>query len=268
MTDLARRLRDCRERWELVPDGSFPLSYRYVEPVRRPDGSAAVLKLGPPQDPQYALELDAAEWFGGRGAVAVLAIDRERGAVLLELALPGTRLRELVPRREEAAIAAAADVMRTLWRAPMAGHRFPTVREWGGSLDSGSRAGGVFAELCDSMGEPVVLHGDLHHDNVLRSGSDCWLAIDPKGVVGEPAYETGALLRNPRPGLLDQPDAARILRRRADQLSEALDLDVDRVRRWAYAQAVLSAAWSVEDGEDPSFALAVAALLEPLTRER
>ena len=59
-----------------------------------------------------------------------------------------------------------------------------------------------------------------------------------------------------------------VLRRRADQLAELLDLDVARVRGWAYAQAVLSAAWHVEDGEDPSFSLAVAELLEPLTRGR
>ena len=87
-----------------------------------------------------------------------------------------------------------------------------------------------------------MLHGDLHHFNILRSDAHGWLAIDAKGVVGEPAYETGALLRNPMPAVLDLPDPARVLRRRADALCEALDLDVARVYGWAYAQAVLSAA--------------------------
>jgi streptomycin 6-kinase len=115
------------------------------------------------------------------------------------------------------------------------------------------------------MADPVVVHADLHHENILRRG-DGWVAIDAKGVIAEPAYETGALLRNPRPWLLDAPDPGRVLRRRADQLADALELDVARVRGWAYAQAVLSAAWHVEDGEDPSFSLTVAELLEPLTR--
>jgi streptomycin 6-kinase len=251
--DLAARL---RERWDLAGDGSFARSYSYVEPVRRADGSAAVLRIGP--------DLDAAEWFGGRGAPRVLELDRELGAVLLERVRPGTQL-DAEP--EDVVVPAAAEVMRALWRPPAAGCPFPTVRDWGRSLEPGSRAAGVFAELCDSMAAPVVLHGDLHHFNILRSDAHGWLAIDAKGVVGEPAYETGALLRNPKPALLDLPSPARTLRRRADALSEALGLDRARVYGWAYAQAVLSAAWSVEDGEDPSFALAVADLWR-LTRGR
>ena len=133
---------------------------------------------------------------------------------------------------------------------------FPASQDWGRSLEPGSRAAGVFFELCDSMDEPVVLHGDLHHFNILRSDAHGWLAIDAKGVVGEPAYETGALLRNPKPARLERS----VLRLRADRLCDALGFDRSRVYGWAYAQAALSAAWSVEDGEDPSYALAVAEL--------
>src|SRR4029079_14910097 len=104
--------------------GSFPHSYRYVEPVRRADGSTAVLRLGPVDDPEFALELDAAEGFGGHGAVGVLEIDRSRGAVLLERALPGTRLRDLWPADDEAATAAAAGVMAALWGPPGADSAF------------------------------------------------------------------------------------------------------------------------------------------------
>jgi streptomycin 6-kinase len=249
------------KRWGLVNDGSFQQFRRSVEPVRRADGTPAVLRLAPPE------ELDAAEWFSGHGVVRVLDIDRSHGALLLERALPGTHLRELVPERDDEATAAVASIMRSLWRAPDADCPFPSVRHWGRFLEPASRAAGIYFELCDSMDQPVVLHGDLHHDNVLRSG-DGWVAIDPKGVIGEPAYETGALLRNPVPGLLDVPSPSRLSRRRSDQLCELLGLDAARVRGWAYAQAVLSAAWPVDDGEDPSFWLAVADMLEPLTRER
>ncbi len=123
-----------------------------------------------------------------------------------------------------------------------------------------------YAELCDSMGEPVVLHGDLHHDNVLRLGAGGWLAIDPAGIVGEREYETGALLRNPWPGLLELPHPGRILERRIDQLAEALELDVGRIRGWAYSEAVLAAVWCEQDAKDPAYMRACADLLEPLTR--
>jgi streptomycin 6-kinase len=250
--DLARAAAECRDSWALTLDGAFPQRYRHVEPVRTRDGAAAVLKLGPPADREWQRELDALEWFA---SVRVLAVDRERGAVLMQRVLPGTRLVDS-DLDDEAATAVAAGVMAALWR-PGRGD-FPSVREWGRALDG--RPAAVFAELCDSMGEEVVLHGDLHHENILRSG-DGWVAIDPKGVIGEREYETGALLRNPIPVLHD----TRTLERRADQLAEALGLDGVRIRAWAWAQAHLAAAWSVEDGEDPSYWLAVAERLEPLT---
>lgn len=254
-------LRACRERWGVVPDGSFELSWRYVEPVRNAAGEPAVLRLGPLDDPEYRHELEALEWFSGRGAVRVLGVDRERGAALLERALPGTDLED-VP--EDVAVAAAAGVMRALWRPPATAPPFPTVRDWGAALSG--RAQGVFMELCDSMASPVVLHGDLHHFNILDAGAGRWLAIDPKGVVGEPAYEPGALLRNPWPGLFDVAHPGRVLERRSAALAEALELDLARVRGWAYVQAELAAAWCVEDDEDPAFPRAVAELLEPLAR--
>lgn len=253
--DLSQAVLECHERWGLTPDGAFPRRYRYVEPVRMPDGAPAVLKLGPPDDREFGFELDALEWFSAGGGVHILAIDRERGAVLMERLLPGTRLLDS-DLDDEAVTAVAAGVMAAIWR-PGAG--FPSVREWGRSLTG--RPAAVFAELCDSMGEQVVLHGDLHHENVLRSGSG-WVAIDPKGVIGEREYETGALLRNPMPVLQE----TRTLERRADQLAEALGLDGARIRAWAWAQAHLAAAWSVADGEDPSYFLATAERLEPLMR--
>jgi streptomycin 6-kinase len=59
----------------------------------------------------------------------------------------------------------------------------------------------LFRELIASSESPVLLHGDLHHFNILSARRQPWLAIDPKGVAGEPAYEPGALLRNPNPEL-------------------------------------------------------------------
>ena len=89
------------------------------------------------------------------------------------------------------------------------------------------------------------------------AGEGGWKAIDPKGVVAEPAYETGALLRNPLGAPLDR----RRLARRIALLAEALELDRGRIHAWARVQAVLSAVWNVQDGEDPAFFLHCAELL-------
>jgi streptomycin 6-kinase len=93
----------------------------------------------------------------------------------------------------------------------------------------------------------MLLHGDLHQENILSAERQPWLAIDPKGVIGEPAYETGALLCNMLPHLLQMPHPERVLARRIAQLSAELGLERARIRDWGLAQAVLSAWWCVED---------------------
>jgi streptomycin 6-kinase len=105
----------------------------------------------------------------------------------------------------------------------------------------------LLEELVLSEGEPVLLHGDLHQENILSAGRRTWLAIDPKGVVGEAAYDTAALLHNPV-GALHAPDPKGLLERRLDVLSGELGLDRARVRAWGLAQAVLAAYWGLEDG--------------------
>jgi streptomycin 6-kinase len=147
------------------------------------------------------------------------------------------------------------------------------VRDWGrgfaryaGRGDSQipaslvARASDLFAELCETQGPTRLLHGDLQHYNVLRDHHRGWLAIDPKGVVGEGEYEVGALLRNPveLPAILSNPAT---IEQRIRTLSSRLNLDAGRVLRWGFAQAVLSAIWYVEDGyvidaSNPSLQLA------------
>jgi streptomycin 6-kinase len=104
----------------------------------------------------------------------------------------------------------------------------------------------IYLQLCLTQRESRLLHGDLHHGNVLFDHKRGWLAIDPKGVAGELEYEAGAALRNPagRPDLFLSCD---IVRRRMKRFEQVLHLDGDRALRWAFSQAVLSAIWSWED---------------------
>jgi streptomycin 6-kinase len=107
----------------------------------------------------------------------------------------------------------------------------------------------------------VLLHGDLHHYNVLSAARTPWLAIDPHGLVGDPAFETGAYFGNPF-GLMARPDPARIIARRVQIFTERLGLDRERVIGWGFAYQMLSAVWSAENhGTGWGGAVAVAEVL-------
>ena len=102
----------------------------------------------------------------------------------------------------------------------------------------------------------------LHHWNILSSEREPWLAIDPKGVIGEPEYETGAWIRNPFPNIFEISNPDRMIARRIDQFSSELGYDRERIYGWGFSQAVLAACWSYEEqGEDWESWLAVAGLI-------
>ena len=275
LPDLVER---CAARWSLKVGAPFPsLSYNYAAPAEGLDGARLVLKVGVPVA-ELLLEIEALRLFDGRGAVRLLDADAEWGALLLERLEPGTQLVALCEEDDEAATKAAADVMKRLWRPVPAAHSFPTAAGWGKGLrrlrehfGGGTgpfprrlfeEAETLFAELLASADEEVVTHGDLHHGNVLAATRDRWLAIDPKGLVAEPAYEVGALLRNPLPQLLRWPNPIHVTERRIAQLSEELGFERARVRGWGLAQAVLSECWTIEDeGELGKYGYAVAEVI-------
>ena len=113
-----------------------------------------------------------------------------------------------------------------------------------------------------------MLHGDLQHYNVLFDSNRGWLAIDPKGVIGEIEYEIGAVLRNPseRPELFL---SRWTVERRLKQLTIKLNLDFERALAWAFAQACLSAIWEIEDGfavDATNHSLRLAEVIRPMVR--
>jgi len=269
-------LDSCARQWGLTLGPPFPhLSYNYAAPAVRADGASVVVKACTPSGefPEFPLESAALRVYDGRGAARLLEVDPANQVMLLERLEPGTLL--LTLEDDEEAVGIAAGVMRALWRPVPSNHPFPSVADWGEGFarlrrhhDGGTgpfpsalvgEAEHLFSELNASAGAPVVLHGDLHHYNILATGARGWLAIDPKGLVGEPAYEVGAFLRNRLPLPLPNPEAGRITARRIDRFAMELGIDRARLRGWALAQAVLSAWWSLEDrghGWEPMIALA------------
>lgn len=278
LADLPALLHACAKRWGLALGAPFALSYNYVAPATRADGTHAVLKLGVP-NPELSGETAALRHYAGRGCARLLDADPAGGALLIERLLPGTSLAAL--EDDQAATRVAAGVMRALWQPPPAEHSFVSVARWGlgfgrlrarfgggpGPLPEPlvARAEALFAELLASSAAPALLHGDLHHDNILAAERAPWLAIDPKGVVGEPAYEVGAFLRNPIERVLRAPNPTRLLARRIAIFAEELGFERSRLAGWGFAQAVLSAWWSIEDhGHGWEHAITLAERLEPL----
>jgi len=238
------------------------------------DGKPVVVKVAREAGDEWRSgEIAAA--FGGRGVVQVH--DRVAGAALLERLVPATPLVALVleGRDDEATEILAALLRRMSPGDPPAG--CATVEAWGLGFERYLatndeqiprelvlHAHHVYFELAAAQREPALLHGDLQHYNVLHDERRGWLAIDPKGVIGELEYEIGAALRNPyeRPDLLASPE---VIERRLAIFYAALGIDVDRARAWAFAQGVLSAIWSVEDGHavgESNAALRVARAIE------
>ncbi len=269
-------------RWSLTILPPFPLSYNYVTPALLPDGSEVVLKLGPPNT-ELASEMAALRHWNGRGAVRLLHAEPENGVMLLERVHPGNTVLDVfdIGRDDETSTRIACQVMRQIWQPPPAdANGLLTVHRWGRGLlelqneyDAWSRlfprrlmemAVDLHAGLEASADSPVVLHGDLHHQNIIQSEERGWLAIDPKGVVGERAYEVGAWLRNPLPELVEGYDYRRMTARRIDIFAEELGLARERLMGWGMAQAVLSAWWEVENDSDGQWVRGTLAIAEVL----
>lgn len=248
------------ERWSLTPDGGEVRTRTarlvFVRHGRQP----AVLKILAGHSDE-ATAPRALRHFAGRGAVRVLREDR--GAVLLERAQPGSPLSELVSEgRDDVATGLIADMMLRLHHGRHPPTGWPTLADWAEGFTRQRRRGvhrrlpqrlldrgeSIFHDLMVSQGRQYLLHGDLHHANILRDDKHGWLAIDPKGVVGESAYETAASIRNPMDYYPFQADPV-FMARRVSIFAERLSVDRQRILGWFVGQSVLSVCWLIEDRE-------------------
>jgi streptomycin 6-kinase len=278
LAGLPATLAGLARDWRLELGAPFAPSYHWVCRVRIEDGLPAVLKVGLPDARHLAQEAAALAAWDGSGAVRLLRFEAARGALLLELARPGTSAAQLVPDDDEQASAAAVAVLRRLHTATPPATGVPALAELGAAFDGHlgdpararllprslvERARDLFAQLCASAPGTVLLHGDLHHDNVLRAERERWLAVDPHGAVGDPGYDAGSWLYNPDPDRCG--DALPVLLpARVEQLADGLGQPMDRLVAWGFVKAVLSAVWTCETGSAPrDRTLDVAALLLP-----
>ena len=269
--DLNSRVLACVRAWRITIQRTVTTKTALLVHGQRA-GKPVILKVIKEQGDEWRSGELAAK-FGGRGVVQVY--EHIPGAALFEKLDPGEPLTALtlVGRDEEAIEILATLIGRMVPGDPPEG--CPTVEQWAGAFVRHAGSGDervpaslvepaqrIYFHLSATQRNPALLHGDLHHYNVLSDRERGWCAIDVKGVVGELEYELGAALRNP----LDRPDlfaTLDVVERRLENFGLALGVDVSRARGWCFAQAVLSAIWSTEDGHDDAreAALALARVL-------
>ncbi|HKP19547.1 MAG TPA: aminoglycoside phosphotransferase family protein [Gaiellaceae bacterium] len=238
----------CAADWQLELGEPFADAHvSYAVAARLPDGTQAVLKVQFP-DRESEHEAAALAHWDGDGAVRLLAHDPERHALLLERCLPGTQLDEL---GQDGALDVLVGLLPRLWKPAGAPFR-PLAEEaawWAESLeDTWERAGRTFDDallatslealrtLPASQGEAVLLHQDLHAQNVLRAQREPWLVIDPKPLAGEREFGVAPIVRS-----LELGHSRRHVVGRLDRLTSELALDRERARLWSIAQTI---AWS------------------------
>ncbi|MGH6986955.1 MAG: aminoglycoside phosphotransferase family protein [Caulobacteraceae bacterium] len=253
--------------WNLEPDGeSFTTKGgSHLAPVLF-EGRKAMLKLaGGREESRGAILL---QWWRGEGAPEVFA--RKGKAVLMERLECSENLEAMALGDRDAEATAILCAVVGQLHAPRP-RRSPAslvpLRRWFGALErAADDRGGVFARAwaarCTLAGAPpetAVLHGDVHHGNVLWGGARGWLAIDPKGLLGDRAFDYANLLCNPW-----GPKAVSRERLEVRLAVIALEGRISRERMALnlLAWAGLSAAWTMDDGEDASHALAMARLAE------
>ncbi|WP_150239805.1 aminoglycoside phosphotransferase family protein [Nocardiopsis quinghaiensis] len=257
--------RQC-DLWRLRPTGGRPLhgAVSLVVPVRRADGTPAVLKVLP-VDQESEGEPGALRAWAGDGAVRLLAHDPGNGAMLLEAldparslddvevdealrviggllarlnACPGpTGMRSLGPIAQT-----LVERARPFLTRERVDHRFRRLL---------ARWSAVAREMAAQPGDRL-LHWDLHFQNVLAplpgTGREPWVAIDPKPLVGDPGYELLPALRNRFAEEAEPGGAPRSVRRRFDLLTEVAGADRERARAWTLVRVLEDCVWRLESG--------------------
>ena len=253
-------------KWDLVADGEHILTTSSSLLPVRAAGAAAMLKIS--TDPQERVGSALMEWWDGDGAARVLA--REGDALLMERAA-GSRSLAAMSRSDDDAeacrvLCAAAQRLRTPRPNPPPDLtplevRFRDLATAAACQGGIMRRSAAAADLLLSAPHDIaVLHGDLHHGNVLDFGACGWLAIDPKGLLGERAFDYANLfcnpdLSDPMPPVATLPD---VFSARLELIAALAGLERGRLLLWILAWAGLSATWIIQGGETPATSLAVA----------
>lgn len=253
--DFDKLVEYCKQRWSLTFHSPFSLSYNYVAPATSNDGRELVVKLAVPSE-EFLAEVEALSLL--HGVVKMIDVDTDKGIIILERCQPGTTLASL--DNDEAATTIAAKVLNELWAPVPKKTSLPSTIERQRSLETihaKTKEGldlitketiqlalTIFKRLNRTTSERYLLHGDFHHYNVLETDNSNWLAIDPKGLIGDREYDCIQFLLNKFPTNNNMEERTS---RRIEILVNECHLNEERILLWGYAHTVLATCWTVEE---------------------
>lgn len=260
--------------WDLTLDGE-PMHgmAALVLPVRRHDGSTAVLKVTWPHADAEHEHLALQHW-GGHGAVRLIAANPGRWTMLLERLNGGRDLHE-VPIDEACLV--IGGLLRQLDHPalPQLSRLSAEVARMGEQFGSGppaiprrfvEQAHALMSDLVtDDVIDSRMVHTDLHYWNVLAADRQPWLAIDPKPLAADPAFAVTPALWNRWEEAIASGDIRRHLRRRLSVICESAGLDEERARSWSIVREVQMGLWAVKDDDvgEVTKAIAIIKAMQP-----
>ena len=266
LTNLPQIINALAEHWglsELWPYSN--LSYNYVVRAMNKENIPVVVKISYEQQLMED-ESKALQHFAGHGAIKLLDTCGMYNAMLLCQAIPGDSLKTYYPSNLAKVITIYSDVINKLIDASdnSTQLKFKSVVAWLNAFERVSHESipsGLFQyanqlqrHLLNTADKTYVLHGDLHHDNIIID-DDHWLAIDPKGIVGEKAFEAAAFDFVYSTEYHSKQEYAALLKTRVELLAQILNLDAQRLLQWVFIRLLLSALWFIEDSGDPGEAI-------------
>lgn len=251
---------ELEKEWSITVGSPFPaIEFNYVAEAVENNGCPAVVKISPPFDNNEIFsEASYLEALNGRGTVRLLARDLARRAILIERAVPGKNLAELFTGNEVDAIDPAITVLREITNEPPK-DKTDTISldDWFYGLRRYSEkdfpphyaiaALEIYAQLANPDVKRYYLHGDFHPANIVSATRQPFLAIDPKGMIGPIGYDIAVFLNNFHWWQEVHPNVREGLDQAVSKFAVAFDFDAGDLRRWAFAQMVLSAWWIFDE---------------------
>ncbi|MBA3660932.1 MAG: phosphotransferase [Gammaproteobacteria bacterium] len=244
------------------------MTYNYVAKAIKDTEQPVILKISCNKQ-SMAAEQQALLYFNGQGSIKLLDENENYHALLLQQALPGNTLKSLYPMQIPFVMDCYVDTMQKLHAKRLPDQRhYLHISEWLKSIDQLKpnhpcpshllkKAIVLKNALLASMTTAIFLHGDLHHDNILKNDNH-WLAIDPKGIIGEPEFEVAAFDFMYVQELAGQADVKNIFESRINLLAQKANLNAQRIKDWVFVRLILMAAWNIEDHGDSSWAIKLA----------
>jgi len=242
--ELPEIVRSYAKKWQLHDlRVTNNLTYNYVVFIAH----NAVLKIGFNQK-DIQQEIKALMHFQN---IKLLRYDEH--AILMERCIPGTTLTSFVPHKDQQATDICISLMQNFYKPSntftqhLSDWLTIIYKDHNLNKDYLKKAQKFTDHLLNSSSETVVLHGDLHHGNILKH-NERYVAIDPKGILGERAYDIACFIRNPLEKIIKNFD---LIPKRIEQFSQACAIDPVRLKQWCFLHGILSACWRIEDHQNP-----------------